>query len=239
MPSSCSLGLNGSRLPDHEALFGQTHCPIEKQRERREQQDAGDHRIHIEETLRLMDEVADAFCRAQIFADDCSYERKSYRVVQAGENPAHRARHINMAQELAWARTEHARVGEHDRADLAHALIDVEKHDEEDERHTQRHFRADTEPEPDEEYRCENHPRHRVNGLDVWIEDRGGRRRQREPQADHDAGHRAYEKCEQRFDQRHPEMLVDLSGNKPLPQAREYLYRLAEEERRLVGFGKV
>ncbi|TMG72253.1 MAG: hypothetical protein E6H75_15865 [Betaproteobacteria bacterium] len=34
-------------------------------------------------------------------------------------------------------------------------------------------------------------------------------------------------------------MLVDLSGNEPLPQAREHLHRLAEEERRLVGFGKI
>src|SRR6266581_4350759 len=96
MPSSCPLGLNGSGLPDHEALFRQPHRPIEKQRERAEQQDPCDHGIHIEEALRLMDEVADAFCRAQIFADHCSDERKPHRVVQAREHPAHRARHINM-----------------------------------------------------------------------------------------------------------------------------------------------
>src|SRR5206468_12434010 len=102
---------------------------------------------------------------------------QAHRVVEAGEHPAHRARHVNMAQELAWTRTEHARVGEHPRADFTHALIDVEKHDEENKRHTKRHLRGDTEPEPDEEYRCENHARHRVDGLDVWIENRGGRRR--------------------------------------------------------------
>ncbi len=159
--------------------------------------------------------------------------------MQAGEHPAHRARHIDVAQELARARSEHARVGEHHRADLAHALVHIEEHDEEHESHAQRDLGGNAETEPNEENRRQDHARHGVDRLDVRVEYRRGGRRQREPQSDHHSGHRADQKGKQRLDQRHPQMFVDFPRGEPPPQASEHLDRFAEKERRLVGFREI
>jgi beta-phosphoglucomutase-like phosphatase (HAD superfamily) len=91
-----------------------------------------------------------------------------------------------------------------------------------------------TQPEPDRKDRREDHPRHRVQRLDVGIENRRGQRRQREPQAQCQAEHGADAEREHRLDQRDRQMAVDVAGDRePVPDAREDLQRLAEEERGL------
>src|SRR6185503_3954797 len=126
----------------------------------------------------------------------------------------------------------------HHRAHLAYALVYVEEHDKENERHPQGNFGGDAQTEPYEEDRREDHPRHGVDRLDVWIAYRRGGGRKGEPQADRHAGHRADEKRKQGLDQSNPEVFVDFPRSEPSPEASEHLDRFAEKERRLVGFGK-
>jgi hypothetical protein len=64
-----------------------------------------------------------------------------------------------VAQQLTLVHAEHAGVGEHRRRDLAHALVDVEEHDEEHEREAERDLRPDAEPEPQREDRRQDDAR--------------------------------------------------------------------------------
>ncbi|KAG1388551.1 hypothetical protein G6F59_015901 [Rhizopus arrhizus] len=86
--------------------------------------------------------------------------------MQAGEHPAGGGRQIDVAQQLAFARAQHAGVVQQGGADFAHALVDVEEHDEEHQRDGQRHLGPDPQPEPHPEDGRQNDARHRVGGLD-------------------------------------------------------------------------
>ena len=114
-----------------------------------------------------------------------------------------------MAHQLPLAHAEHARIGQHRRADFLHALIDVEEHNEEHERDAERDLRPDAEAEPEREDRRQHHARQRVDHLYIRIEHRGDARLAREPEADQHAADRSEHKGEDRLDQRHPEMFPD------------------------------
>src|SRR3989441_7053846 len=125
------LRFAAARLPDEEPPLGERDGPVEEQREYRQHEDAREYRIDVEGAFGLQDEIADAARGAEVLADHRADEGEAHRIVQAGEDPAHRTRHIHVAQELPLARTEDARV-RHDReADFAHTLVHVEKYDEE------------------------------------------------------------------------------------------------------------
>ena len=49
-----------ARLPDHQALFREAHQRIERQGERGQDEDAGEHGIDVEAALRLEDQVTHA-----------------------------------------------------------------------------------------------------------------------------------------------------------------------------------
>src|SRR5437879_5869749 len=107
MPPSYAFGLTEARLPNHQSSFRDTDRPIEHEREYRQEHDSGDHGIHIEKPLGLVNEVADSLRGAEVFADDRADEGKSHRVMQTGEHPAHGARHVNVAKQLARTGSEH------------------------------------------------------------------------------------------------------------------------------------
>jgi len=75
----------------------------------------------VEHHLGLVDQVADAVGRSQVLADHGADEGQAHRGVQRGEDPAGGARQVDVAQQLSLSGAEHARVGEHGRADLLHA----------------------------------------------------------------------------------------------------------------------
>src|SRR3989441_2253760 len=125
------LGLPAARLPDQQPAFGERHRPVEQQGECGQDRNPGEHRVDVEGAFRLQDQVAHAARRAEIFADHRADEGEANGVVQAGEDPAHGARHIDVPQELTLARAENAGISEHRVADFANALVNVEKDDEE------------------------------------------------------------------------------------------------------------
>ena len=169
------LGLARRRLPAHQALLDPADRAVEDERERGQDEDPGHHRVDVERALGLQDQVADAARRAEVLADDGADEGEADARVQRAEDPAGRARQVDVAQQLALRRAEHARVGEHHRADLLDALVDVEEDDEEDQRHAERDLAGDAEAEPDREDRRQDDARHAVERLDV--RDRRSRRR--------------------------------------------------------------
>src|SRR5262249_38342141 len=122
--------------------------------------------------------------------------------------------------------------GEHGRAHLLHALIDVEENDEEYERDAERHLRPDAQPEPEREDRRQHDPRQRVDHLYVGIEDRRHARLLREPEADQDAGDRTDDEGEHGLDERDPQMLPDRALDEAFDDARREVGRSREEERR-------
>ena len=169
-------------LPLHQALLAQADDVVQRQRERRQHHDAREHGVHIESALGLQDQVAHAAGRTQVLAHHRAHEGQADGGVQAGEHPAGGGRQVHVAQQLAAARAQHARVVQQRGADLAHALVDVEEHDEEHQRHGQRHLGPDAQAEPHAEDGRQDHARHRVGRLDVGIQDRAGQRRQPQPQ---------------------------------------------------------
>ena len=91
----------------------QAHRPVENEGESGQQQDACEHGVDVEYALGLVDQVAHTHCRSQVLTHHRADERKAHRIVQAREHPAHRARKIDMAQQLSPTCAEHARIGEH------------------------------------------------------------------------------------------------------------------------------
>src|SRR5258706_10563255 len=233
------LRVAASGLPNEQASLGQRHAPVEKERKRRQYEDSREHGIDIEGAFRLQDEVADAPRRAEILADHGADECEPDRIVQARENPAHGAWHIDVAQELSLACAEDAGVGEDRMADLPHTLIDIEEHDKEHQRHAQSDFGSDVQAEPDAEDRRQDHAGHRIERLDVRIEQRGGHWTERQPQADAEAERSAERERERRLHQRHPEVRVNRPRREPRPGALQHLERLAEEKRSLVGIVEI
>src|ERR1035441_6774428 len=110
--------LPGRRLPTHEPRFDAADCGVERQREDGEHEDAGHHRIDVERSFGLQDEIADAPRRPEVLADHGADEGEPDRGMQRTEDPARRARQVDVAQQLFARRAEHACVGEHDRAHL-------------------------------------------------------------------------------------------------------------------------
>src|SRR5438132_11605304 len=89
-----------ARLPHEQAPLGERDGPVEEQREYRQDEDAREYCIDVEGAFGLQDEIADAARGAEVLADHRADESKAHRIVQAGEDPAHRARHVDMPQEL-------------------------------------------------------------------------------------------------------------------------------------------
>ena len=63
-----------ARLPDHQALLGQTHQSVQGEGEGRQDEDAGENSVDVEAAFRLEDQVAHALGGAQVLADDCADE---------------------------------------------------------------------------------------------------------------------------------------------------------------------
>ena len=194
---------------------------VEHQRERGQHQDAGHHGVDVERALGLQDQVAHAARGAEVLADHRADEGQAHAGVQRAEHPARGAGQVDVAQQLPRAGAEHACVGQHHRAHLLHALVDVEEDDEEHQRHAERHLARDAQAEPHREDRRQDHARHRVQRLDVGVEDRRGHRAQRQPQAAAQAQRRADAEGQHRLDQGDPQVLVDVGvADEPGPDAR-------------------
>jgi len=78
-----------------------------------------------------------------------------------------------MAHQLALAHSEHARICQHSRADLFHALIDVEEHNEEHQGEAERNLRPDPEAKPKRKDRRQHYAWERVRHFYIRVEDRG------------------------------------------------------------------
>ncbi len=155
--------------------------------------------------------------------------------MQRREHPAGRARQVDEAQQLPLRGAQHARVGQHHRTDLLHALVDVEEDDKEHQRDGQRHLGPDAQPEPHAEDRRQDHAWHRVGGLDVRVQHGRGGRAQRQPQPRAQAGGGADAEGEHGLGQRDAEMLVDVAlRDEPRPDALGNDQRLPEEERHIL-----
>ena len=218
-------GFRRDRPPDQQPVLDQRDEPVDRDHEGGEHEHAGEHAGDVEHALGLLDQIAEPGRRAEIFADHRADHREADRRVQRGEHPRQRRRPIDVAHELAVVHAEHAGVGEHGRAHLLDALIDVEEHDEEHERDAERDLRPDAEPEPQREDRRQHDARQRVDHLDVRIEHRGDARLLGEPEADQHAGDRADDEGEHRLDQRDPEMLPDRAVGEPFDDARRDIDR--------------
>ncbi len=127
-----------------------------------------------------------------------------------------------MLEELALVHAEHAGIGQDRRRDLAHALIDVEEHDEEDEREAERHLRPDAESEPEREDRRQHDAGQGVRRLDIGVEHRGKQLPPREGEAEQDAGQRTDHEGQHRLGQGDAEMVVDVSAGELLEGARQH-----------------
>ena len=222
----------GDRAPDQQPLLDRRDRHVDHDDEHREHEHAGEHARDVEHALGLLDDVAEARGRAEIFADHRADHRKADRGVQRGEHPGERRGPVHVAHQLPLAHAEHARVGEHRRAHFLHALIDVEEHDEEHQRDAERDLRGDAEPEPEREDRRQHDARQRVDHLHVRVEHRVDRRLAGEPEADQHAAERADHEGEDRLDQRDPQMLPDRALDEPFDHARRDVARRREEERR-------
>src|SRR5262245_48051612 len=120
-----------------------------------------------------------------------------------------------MAHQLALAHSEHARICQHGRADLFHALIDVEEHNEEDQGEAERNLRPDPEAKPKRKDRRQHYARERVRHFYIRVEDRGYPWLAREPESDQYARDRPDDESQYGLDQRHPKMPPDHTGRKP------------------------
>src|SRR5665647_3033347 len=192
---------------------------------------AGEHAGDVEHAFCLLDQVAQARRGTEIFADHRAHHGKADRGVQRGKHPGQRRRPIDVAHQLPLAHAQHARIGQHRRADFLDALIDVEEHDEEHQRDAERHLRPDAKAEPEREDRRQHHARQRVDHLHIGIEHRGGARLAREPEADQHAAARSDRKRQQRLDQRHPQMLPDHAGDEPVDDLAGDIQRVGKEKR--------
>src|SRR5581483_6740287 len=154
----------------------------------REYGHAGEDAGRVEGAFRLRNDVAEAAGRAEILSHNRADQRESEARAEARENPGERARDEHMANELPFGRAEHPRVVDQDWIGIANALVGIEEHHEENERHRQSDLRPDAEAEPEQEYRREDHPWDGVEHRDVRVADARdeGRPREREPEGDAD-----------------------------------------------------
>ena len=60
----------GLRTPDQQTVFDRCHCPVDGDDKEREHDHAGKNACHVEHAFGLVDEIAEARGRTQIFADD-------------------------------------------------------------------------------------------------------------------------------------------------------------------------
>gem|GEM_PF-5399008 len=90
-----------------------------------------------------MNKVAQTCRGAEIFTDHRTDHCKSNGCVQAGEHPGQRGGQIDIAQQLTFIHAEHARVRQDGLVHFLDALIDIEEHDEEYQRHAKRDLRPD------------------------------------------------------------------------------------------------
>src|ERR1700683_2653933 len=77
---SSALGLTCRRTPAQQFVFNQSDRLVENAGENGQKQNSGEHRINVEHTFRLQDEIANAACRAQIFTDDAANECEAHGV---------------------------------------------------------------------------------------------------------------------------------------------------------------
>ncbi len=137
-----------------------------------------------------------------------------------------------MAHQRTVVHAEHAGIGEHGRAHLLDALVDVEEHDEEHQRDAERDLGPDAEAEPQGEDRRQHHAGQRVDHLHVGIEYRRDGGPPGEPETDQHTRGRANCKGEQRFGERHPQVPPDRAAREQPRQPRRDVARGREEERR-------
>jgi len=137
-----------------------------------------------------------------------------------------------MPGQLPFAHAEHAAVGKHGGADFLDALVDVEEHDEEHQRHAERDLGPDAEAEPQRKDRRQHHARQRIGHLDIGIEHRGNPRLACEPEADRHAADRADGEGEYRFPQRDQKMFPDHATGEPVDDLAADIDRIGKEERR-------
>src|SRR6266850_5696754 len=110
--SSDLLRFPAARLPYKQAALRDRDRPVEQQGKSGEHQDPGEHGIDVKGSFGLQDDVADALGGPEILAHYRANERKTHRIVEAGEDPAHCAWDVYMAHQLAIRCTQNSRVGE-------------------------------------------------------------------------------------------------------------------------------
>src|SRR6478735_1793708 len=176
-----ALGL-ALRRPPHEqaALRDRDHC-VEGERKCGQYQYACEDCVDVEGALGLQDEITDAPRRTEIFTHHRPHKCHAYRRVQTREYPRHCRRHVNRAQQLLPASTEHTCIVEHHRAHFFYALIDVKEHDKKYQGDAKRDLREYAETKPDSEDRRENYTRHCIHRFNVWVCERRCRGRECEP----------------------------------------------------------
>src|SRR5262245_59443332 len=79
--SSLGSALSGCRTPDQKALFNDADNGVDDDDKGRKHKHAGENPRHVEYSLRLLDQIAEAGSRAQVFAHDRAHDRKADRGV--------------------------------------------------------------------------------------------------------------------------------------------------------------
>ena len=158
--------------------------------------------------------------------------------MQARKDPAHGARQIDVTQELPTRSTEHLGACENIGIHFAHALIDIEKDNEEDEREAERDLGGRPESEPHGENRRKDDAGHGIETLDEGVRHGCRHRREREPETDGEPRNRADHKGHDGFIKRNAEVAVDFAARKPLPNTLKNDHRFAEKEGGLTVVGE-
>src|SRR5574337_209553 len=96
-----------ARLPLQQPAFDRADRGVEREREHRQHDDPGHHGVDVEHALGLMDQVAHAAGRSQVLAHHRADEGQPHAGVQRAEDPARRARQVDVAQQLARSGAEH------------------------------------------------------------------------------------------------------------------------------------
>src|SRR4051812_5012543 len=104
--------------PAQEIRFEAVDAEVDDEHDRARQDEAGHDAGRVEDALRLRHEIAHAARRAHVLADDGADEGEADRGVEAREDPRHSRRQVDVAEEMAVVRLQHARVVEDDRVDL-------------------------------------------------------------------------------------------------------------------------
>src|SRR5919106_2946164 len=100
---------SGARTPAQEVALDSIDAEVDAEHHRRGEQQPGEHAGGVEDALRLRDEITDSAGGAHVLADHRPDEREPDRGVKRGEDPRHRGRQVNVAEQLAIGGLQHAR----------------------------------------------------------------------------------------------------------------------------------